>query len=54
MNCFYSISITNNIELQGFYKSEIAQFIKKYKFTTHIDPNGYVKFDRSDIEITLT
>jgi hypothetical protein len=50
---FYSIEVTGySIRLQGQYNNQIA---KKFRtWTNGVDLNGHVRFEKSNVVITLT
>ena len=52
---FYSITVeSGSINMQGYFKPELVRYLKKLKFRTEIDTNGYFLLYRGIITITLT
>jgi hypothetical protein len=52
---FYSVGATEyGVTMQGFFSADVAKKAKSLRFSQAVDDNGYIRFKRDNIEITLT
>ena len=52
---FYSVSATEwGVSMQGAFSTDVTKKAKSLRFSQVVDDNGYIRFKRDNIEITLT
>jgi hypothetical protein len=52
---FYSVGATEyGVTMQGFFSTDVTKKAKSLRFSQVVDDNGYIRFKRGNIEITLT
>ena len=52
---FYSVSATEwGVSMQGAFSTDVTKKAKSLRFYQVVDDNGYIRFKRGNIEITLT
>ena len=52
---FYSVGATEyGVTMQGAFSTDVTKKAKSLRFSQVVDDNGYIRFKRDNIEITLT
>ena len=52
---FYAVGATEySVTMQGAFSTDVTKKAKSLRFSQTIEENGYLKFTRGNIEITLT